>query len=165
MTDLPPLALSIRQPWAWAIIHGGKDIENRSIAAVRHMNPIKGPRCIHASKGITKGEYEEARDFMKAFGVICPAPADLLRGGIIGTVDVVDVAKQSGSPWFMGPRGLVLRNAKPCAIVPCVGALGYFKWKPADASILPGPLKWMLPPPAKAVEQRPAQTDLEDFLR
>ena len=22
-------ALSIRQPWAWAILHAGKDIENR----------------------------------------------------------------------------------------------------------------------------------------
>lgn len=30
MLDLPELALSVRQPWAWAIIHAGKDIENRS---------------------------------------------------------------------------------------------------------------------------------------
>lgn len=29
-SDLPPLALSIRQPWAWAILCAGKDIENRS---------------------------------------------------------------------------------------------------------------------------------------
>ncbi len=29
MTE-PMLALSIRQPWAWAIIHAGKDVENRS---------------------------------------------------------------------------------------------------------------------------------------
>ena len=27
MTDLPELALSVRQPWAWAIIYAGKDIE------------------------------------------------------------------------------------------------------------------------------------------
>ncbi len=26
----PMLALSIRQPWAWAVIHAGKDVENRS---------------------------------------------------------------------------------------------------------------------------------------
>ena len=23
-------ALTIKQPWAWAILHGGKDIENRN---------------------------------------------------------------------------------------------------------------------------------------
>jgi hypothetical protein len=23
-------ALTVRQPWAWAIVHGGKDIENRT---------------------------------------------------------------------------------------------------------------------------------------
>ena len=30
----PNKALSVRQPWAWAIIHGGKDIENRVTRAV-----------------------------------------------------------------------------------------------------------------------------------
>lgn len=28
-SDLHQVALSIRQPWAWAILHAGKDIENR----------------------------------------------------------------------------------------------------------------------------------------
>lgn len=28
--DLPEFALSIRQPWAWAIVYAGKDIENRT---------------------------------------------------------------------------------------------------------------------------------------
>lgn len=35
MTELPPLALSVRQPWAWAIIYAGKDIENRLWGASR----------------------------------------------------------------------------------------------------------------------------------
>ena len=26
------LAVSIRQPWAWAVIHAGKDVENRQVA-------------------------------------------------------------------------------------------------------------------------------------
>ena len=34
-TSLPPLALSVRQPWAWAIIFGGKTIENRSLGSIR----------------------------------------------------------------------------------------------------------------------------------
>lgn len=36
MADIPHLALSVRQPWAWAIIHAGKDIENRTWQAVNH---------------------------------------------------------------------------------------------------------------------------------
>ena len=30
----PSVALSVRQPWAWAIIHGGKDVENRTKYAI-----------------------------------------------------------------------------------------------------------------------------------
>ena len=39
--------LTVRQPWAWAIIHGGKDVENRvrNIAGDYH-----GPIAIHAAK-------------------------------------------------------------------------------------------------------------------
>lgn len=83
---------------------------------------------------------------MAAFGVVCPAPADLLRGGIIGSVDVLGVTSKSSSPWFMGPRGLMLKDAKPCEFVPSVGALGLFKWAPAAPSIVPAPARWMLEP-------------------
>lgn len=30
------------------------------------------------------------------------------------------------SPWFAGPVGLVLHKAKPCNLIPCLGALGFF---------------------------------------
>lgn len=36
--------LTVRQPWAWAIIHGGKDVENR----VRSLGPYRGVVAIHA---------------------------------------------------------------------------------------------------------------------
>ena len=36
--------LSILQPWAWAIIHGGKDVENRT-----WRTAYRGPLLIHAS--------------------------------------------------------------------------------------------------------------------
>ncbi len=36
-------ALSVRQPFAWAIVHGGKDVENRSWAT-----SYRGPVLIHA---------------------------------------------------------------------------------------------------------------------
>lgn len=39
--------LTVRQPWAWAIIHGGKDVENRT----RNIaGDYRGPVAIHAGK-------------------------------------------------------------------------------------------------------------------
>lgn len=39
--------LTVRQPWAWAIIAGGKDVENR----VRNLaGDYRGPLAIHAGK-------------------------------------------------------------------------------------------------------------------
>lgn len=144
MTELPRLALSVRQPWAWAIIHAGKDIENRSWQAVNHGLRVRGRIAIHAAKGLARCEYEDASEFMASIGVKCPPPADLLRGGIVGSVEVIDVVKDSDSRWFFGPRGLVLRDPHACDFIPSIGALGYFEWQPADRSIVPPPARWML---------------------
>ena len=141
---IPGIALSVRQPWAWAIIHAGKDIENRSWHSVDKGNLRRGRIAIHAAKGLTQAEYASAVDFMRDIGVICPPAADLMRGGIIGAVDVVDIVKESGSKWFMGPRGLVLCNPRACAFVPATGQLGYFSWTPADPPSPAEPAKWML---------------------
>ncbi len=141
MTELPPKALSVRQPWAWAIIHGGKDIENRSWQAVDRgdMQPLR--IAIHASKGMTRDEYESAHDFMRAFGIQCPRPDELVRGAIIGSVTVTSIVKESESPWFIGPRGLVLADPEPCPIIAASGMLGYFVW--ARGGTQAEPLPWM----------------------
>ncbi len=118
---LPDLALAVRQPWAWAIIHGGKPLENRTVGAIKFMVPLLGLRAIHASKGMTRDEYESGRDFINEQGLICPAPAELKRGGIIGTVNVTGVVRDSASPWFFGPRALVLEDPQPCEFVPAIG--------------------------------------------
>ena len=91
--EIPKLALSVRQPWAWAIIYAGKDIENRSWQAVNHGLRQRGRIAIHASKGMTREEYEEASAFMLGLDIECPAPCDLLRGGIVGSVEVIDVSQ------------------------------------------------------------------------
>jgi hypothetical protein len=39
-------ALTVQQPWAWAIVHGGKDVENRTQAW-----GYRGPLAIHAGSG------------------------------------------------------------------------------------------------------------------
>lgn len=142
-------ALSVRQPWAWAIIHADKDIENRSWQAVNHGLRVRGRICIHAAKGMTRAEYDEARTFIDGLGYTTPDPHALHRGGIIGEVDVVDVVTHSDSPWFFGPRGLVLSNPASMPFVPAKGALGYFDWVPGDWSIVPKPAAWMRPKPPK----------------
>jgi hypothetical protein len=142
----PPLkALSVRQPWAWAIMSAGKDIENRSWQAMNHGLAVRGDIVIHASSGMTRREYEEASGFMASIGVTCPPAIDLWRGAVIGTVEVVDVVKASPSPWFFGPRGLVLRNPRPLVPAPVKGCLGYFNWQDHRAADFPKPARWMLP--------------------
>ena len=145
MIDLPRLALSVRQPWAWAIIHAGKDIENRSWQAVNHGLRQRGRIAVHAAKGMTREEYVEASCFMAEISIDCPLAHTLPRGCIIGSVDVVDVVTESDSRWFFGPRGLVLRDPLPCEPIPSVGALGYFEWQEASTDIVPRPARWMVP--------------------
>lgn len=149
--ELPGIALSVRQPWAWAIIHCGKDIENRSWQGVRHGLERRGRVAIHAAKGMTRKEYEEARAFIDGLGFFTPEPHALHRGGIIGSVEVVGVVKQSDSPWFFGPRGLGLRDPRPSRFIPAKGALGYFRWCEADPSTVPQPARWMLPQRPKLI--------------
>lgn len=143
--QLPTKALSVRQPWAWAIIFAGKDIENRSWQAINHGLRVRGTIVLHAGKGMTKGEYEDAAEFMDSIGIKCPLPADLWRGAVIGTVDVIDVVSASSSPWYFGPRGLVLTNPKPLFPVPVSGALGYFNWQERRTNSFPEAAKWMRP--------------------
>ena len=113
-TELPAFALSVRQPWAWAIIHAGKHLENRSWGGWGADKKRKrGPICIHASSGMTRREYEDAAKFMAKHGVICPAAGDLVRGGIIGTATIKDWTTRSHSFWFTGPGALVLCDAQP----------------------------------------------------
>lgn len=132
MNDLPRLALSVRQPWAWAILHGGKIIENRSLGAIRsgHMTP--GVICLHAASGMTEAEYRYGLWRLQEHGVTCPRPDALMRGAVIGTVEVTDIITQSDSEWFGGQAGLALAHATAIAPIPARGALGYFEWAAAD---------------------------------
>lgn len=126
-------ALSIRAPWWWFILHGGKDIENRD-----WPTRFRGTVHIHASK------WWKAEDIGLDLG-FCDRVArtqvrdsptqmqDLREGGgcIVGKVDIVDCIHvqqpETVSPWFFGDYGFVLAN--PVAFktpIPCKGALGLF---------------------------------------
>src|SRR5690606_36026391 len=60
--------LSIRQPWAWLICNGGKDIENRNWRTL-----YRGHVFIHAGKGMTRDEYEIAHSSAEQNGVTLPS--------------------------------------------------------------------------------------------
>ncbi|EPJ7982300.1 ASCH domain-containing protein [Pseudomonas aeruginosa] len=113
--------LSIRQPWAWLIVYGGKDIENRS----RRTN-FRGRFLVHASQGMTRQEYNMATWIAGPLGVTIPPFEELLRGGIIGSVELVDCLEDSSSPWYMGEKGYLLRDPRPLPFVPHKGQLGFF---------------------------------------
>lgn len=120
-------AISIRQPWADAIIYGGKDIENRSWAT-----SYRGPLLIHAAATVLSGAaMDEAEDFVAKrapiFSPLSNPPYE--RGGIIGVVDLVDIVRKSDSPWFVGPIGWVLANPRPLPFQAMKGRLGLFKVK------------------------------------
>lgn len=122
-------ALSIRQPWAWLIIHGGKDIENRT-----WHTKFRGRFLVHASKGMTRAEYNAASWVAGPIGVRLPPFEKLQRGGIIGSVELVDSVDNSPSPWYMGEKGFVLRDPQPLPFQPYKGRLQFFEV--TEASLL-----------------------------
>ena len=130
VSSLPNIpALSIRQPWAWAITTIGKDIENRTWST-----NFRGEFLIHAGKGCTRNEYIAAKAFIlnavgdeyKGRDIRMPGWKELQRGGVIGIAEIVDCVETSGSKWFMGTHGFVIRNARTLPFTPCNGALGFF---------------------------------------
>ncbi len=139
--DLPLLALSVRQPWAWAIVAGHKRIENRTEGSIRAGRMDLRRIALHAASGMREKEYAWAVWRMAQIGVEVPPPSELPRRAIVGAVDVTGIISESDSPWFGGPRGLMLERAETCAPIPCSGALGYFEWSEGGA-LAPSP-KWM----------------------
>lgn len=152
--------LTVRQPWAWAIIYGQKDVENRSRNIV---GSYRGPVAIHVSKTLVPpGDawWQAAKAGMDTAAV----KEDLDLGHIIGTVEIVDVHRHSDllgcyrpadvlgwvpwdgsdastpgwepracSPWaIVDNHHIVLANPQPFAEpIPAKGKLGLWNWEGA----------------------------------
>ncbi|OZE90241.1 hypothetical protein CH302_27735 [Rhodococcus sp. 15-2388-1-1a] len=135
-------ALTVQQPWAWAIMHGGKTIENRT-----QNWKYRGPLAIHAgARWSDRGAVSEVVDDAWAKhggGRVRWDRLGFPMGAIVGVVDLVDVHPESGccTPWgesaYVEHGGrerrrivhLVLENPRPLpAPYPCSGALGL--WTP-----------------------------------
>ena len=121
------LCLSIRQPWAWAILHAGKDVENRD-----WTTRVRGRVLVHASKGCTRDEWTDAAYSIARIAneLAVPELKALDRGGIVGSIDIVNCVEDSASPWFVGKYGFVLANPRPLPFTTCKGQLGFFECPP-----------------------------------
>lgn len=115
-------AISIRQPWAWLVVSGQKDIENRS-----WRTHYRGPLLVHSGMShpdLNEGfceELEEEHGLRKL-------PKVFYGGGIIGVVNVVDCVRRSKSPWFSpGDWGWVLADARTLPFRECKGKVGLFR--------------------------------------
>jgi hypothetical protein len=78
--------LTVRQPWAWAIIHGGKDVENRT---TNIAGSYRGPIAIHA--GLAPFEQDNAASRVHSEMHGGQVDTRLVFGAIIGVVDLHDV--------------------------------------------------------------------------
>ena len=128
-------ALTIHYPWAWAIVHGHKRVENRT-----WVTPYRGPLLIHSGQSTASDEL--ATQILQMLGVAVPPVADFVRGRIIGAVDLVDILPlkeyleiHGNSPLnrglAVGPYCWVLANPRTCKPIPCAG--NFQLWSAAKA--------------------------------
>lgn len=149
-------AITVRQPWAWAIIHGGKDVENRT----RNLaGSYRGPLAIHAGARWSDRGAESPlvrRAVWDFYGTESPldepfrsSESPRVFGAIIGVVDLVDVHLETPrcctSPWAErvtryddNPlHHLGVDNPRPLTSpIPCKGRLGLWTLLPADVQQL-----------------------------
>ncbi len=129
----PVYALSIKQPWAWLICKGYKDIENRDWKA-----PVKyyGERIyIHASlsksemTGDILGWIVERLNYGQKEALFSGMrEGKVSLGFIIGEATLKYCVDSSASKWFVGKYGFVF--ADPVLYdksIGCRGQLGFFK--------------------------------------
>ncbi|MBO4633255.1 MAG: ASCH domain-containing protein [Lentisphaeria bacterium] len=126
--------LSVRQPWAWLICAGYKDVENRS-----WKTNYRGRLYIHAGKSFDWGaigfcrligEHHAATMIYEYF---CPCQGKFTDhldefGAIIGYVDLTDCIQNSRSIWAIhGLYHWQLQNANFIDPVPLKGQLRIFE--------------------------------------
>lgn len=116
-------ALSVRQPWAWLIAHGFKDVENRSWST-----PFRGIFLIHAGLVFDKAGYQWVK---QNFPEIAMPDIDAFeRGGFVGQATLVDCVSPGSdrngrfhSPWYFNEYGFIVSNASPMTFERAKGRL------------------------------------------
>jgi len=119
-------ALSIRQPWAWLIVNGHKNIENRDWSTV-----FRGRFLVHAGQTMTRPQYEDVVTQLLLANILLSVPSfeDLRAqcGGFVGWSRVTDCVREHPSQWKQPDSyGFVLADSMPIPFVPWKGRLGWF---------------------------------------
>ena len=116
--------LTIRQPWAWLIVHGHKRVENRT-----WHTSYRGPLLIHAAVRRNRREHEAAQRLAyDVLGILIPPMGQLNYGGLVGEVRlnaIVPIAEWSEDDAFAcGPYCWCLEDACEMPFQPVRGRLG-----------------------------------------
>jgi hypothetical protein len=99
-------------------VNGFKDVENRT-----WPTSFRGKFLVHAGKTFDREGYDWVISQMR---IELPDPRLIERGGIVGEAEIIDCVRRHSSPWFSGPYGFLLKNARPRPFVPLSGSLGFF---------------------------------------
>jgi hypothetical protein len=122
-------ALSIRQPWAWFIVNGYKDIENRSWKPTAAR--IGQRFLVHASqRRLTRADFEDFLANVRELRITRYPKSidDFDYGAIVGSAVIEEVVRGSKSFWAIrGNHHWVLTKAKKSPPKSMKGQLGFFK--------------------------------------
>jgi hypothetical protein len=103
--------LTIREPWAWLIGCGYKDVENRSWSSTS-----RGRTLIHAASQMADDEsYARAVKLAESFGIIVPEREwfEPRLGTIVAVTSLSKMMHRSPSSWFFGPYAWSIEWAWP----------------------------------------------------
>lgn len=125
MTEIK--VLSIKQPWAWIILHPEYFITPKLIENRTWKTNYRGRLYIHASQNLDRDGYEWCTDH-SLWRVIFSVNI-FEYSEILGHVDLVNVVEESYSPWFFGPYGWVFENPTRIEPIPSKGKLGIWSHK------------------------------------
>ena len=133
-------ALSIKQPWAWLIVNGHKDVENRTWALPRTF-AIPQRIYVHAGKSFDWAcDPQSWASQVAGYAEAMDAMADAARGAIVGEVTIIDqrslccpLGLNDGleeSMWYDGYPNFGFQLSEPVAYekpIPYRGRLGFFE--------------------------------------
>lgn len=134
-------ALTLHQPWAHAICHLGKRVENRTWAPPASL-PVGSLLAIHAGKVHDHAGHRQILAARLSLPTIFPRAAVVAVAKLIGTCDAagvrtcmsgrrIDIDAGGLSAWFCGPVGWVLDDVRVLREpVPCKGRQGLWDLPP-----------------------------------
>lgn len=119
--------LTIKQPWAWLIAQGFKDVENRT-----WQTSYRGPLAIHVGKSEDVMKDKAILNWIEGKGIsLCPSFTQMRSqmGHIIAVVKLTDIVQDSSSIWAIdGQFHWEIENVQLINPIPAKGKLGLWRY-------------------------------------